>query len=149
MHLDGSRICRDLSSTNSQQINLSRCYREFVYGKNALMDRKAAEKLSANRNFLDGSRICRDKFQKASMDRRCDKNYREKKSKGLDRQLFVEIYRDAVELDQKAFQVEEKHRNECNQANYSTKDPNNTLSSQKHLSTRKCKEFMIQNTHAH
>ena len=32
-HLDGSRICRDLSSTNSRQINLLRCYRESVDSK--------------------------------------------------------------------------------------------------------------------
>ena len=42
-----------------------------------------------------------------------------------------------------------KHKNECNQASYSTKDPNNILSSQKHLLTQKCKAFMIQNTHTH
>ena len=31
--LDGSRICRDLSSTNSRQINLLRCHRESVDSK--------------------------------------------------------------------------------------------------------------------
>ena len=45
------------------------------------------------------------------------------------------------------FQREEKYRSECNQASYSNIDLNNILSSQKYLSTRKCKAFMIQNTH--
>ena len=35
------------------------------------------------------------------------------------------------------FQRREKHRHECNQTCYSTKDPNNILSSQKHPSTIK------------
>ena len=36
-----------------------------------------------------------------------------------------------------SFSRRENHRYECNQACYSNKDPNNILSSQKHLSTRK------------
>ena len=35
------------------------------------------------------------------------------------------------------FQKREKHKYECNQACYSTEDPNNILSSQKYLSTQK------------
>ena len=52
--------------------------------------------------------------------------------------------REVVELNKKnIFSKRGKtHRNECNQANYSTKDPNNMLSSQKHLSTQKCKAFI-------
>ena len=43
------------------------------------------------------------------------------------------------------------HRNECNQASYSTKDPSNMLSSQKHLSKKKknAKHSKIQNTHTY
>ena len=47
------------------------------------------------------------------------------------------------------FQRREKHRHECNQTCYSTKDPNNILSSQKHLSSRKMSSIQIQNTHTH
>ena len=41
-------------------------------------------------------------------------------------------------LSKTFFQREEKHKNECKQASYSIKDPNNILSSQKHLLTREC-----------
>ena len=47
------------------------------------------------------------------------------------------------------FQRREKHKHECNQTCYSTKDPNNILSSQKHLSSRKMSSIQIQNTHTH
>ena len=48
------------------------------------------------------------------------------------------ICREAVELDKINFSKRGKiHRDECNQASYSTKDPNNMLSFQKHLSTKK------------
>ena len=46
------------------------------------------------------------------------------------------------------FQRREKHRHECNQACYSTKDPTNMLGSQKHLSTRKFQVFRSK-THTH
>ena len=36
-----------------------------------------------------------------------------------------------------SFSIREKHKHECNQICNSTKDPNNILNSQKHLSTRK------------
>ena len=81
----------------------------------------------------------------SSMDQRCDKICQEKKSKGLDRQPLVEdLLRSCQVLEKAIYQ-----REECNQASYSIKDPNNMLSSQKHLLTKKCKAFMIQNTHTH
>ena len=43
-------------------------------------------------------------------------------------------YQDCLKI---VFQRREKHRYECNQACYSTKDPNNILGFQKHLLTRK------------
>ena len=52
-------------------MNLSRCYQGFVNGKDTLMDREAVENLS-RRN------------PETSMDRDCDKVYREKKKEGLD-----------------------------------------------------------------
>ena len=45
------------------------------------------------------------------------------------------------------FQRREKHKQECNQACYPTKDPNNIVISQNHLSTRKMTSIYIQNTH--
>ena len=71
------------------------------------MDQTAIEKLSARQNLSQWiknlSRSYRDNFQKASMDLKCIKICREKKSKGLDRLLVVEIYRDAIELDRNSF----------------------------------------------
>ena len=82
------------------------------------MDRESIEKLS--RQIPD-----------SSMDRRCDKIYREKKKEGLNR---CEV----IELDKKEFFKERKtQRDECKQASYSNIDPINMLSSQKHLSTKK------------
>ena len=79
--------------------------------------------------------------------RECDK----KKLKGLDRQLIYRklsrSYRDCLKI---VFQRRDKHRYECNQACYSTKDPNNILSSQKHLSTQKMLSIQIpKHTHTH
>ena len=42
---NASRWIEDLSSTNSQQINLSRCCRESVDGKSTSMDRTAIEQI--------------------------------------------------------------------------------------------------------
>ena len=43
MNLDGLRSCRELLSTNSRQIYLSRCYQASVKGKETLMDQTAIE----------------------------------------------------------------------------------------------------------
>ena len=79
--------------------------------------------------------------------RECDN----KKLKGLDRwpicQELSRSYRDCLKI---VFQRREEHRYECNQTCYSTNDPINIWSSQKHLLTKKkkkCKAFKIQNTH--
>ena len=44
-------------------------------------------------------------------------------------------------LEKQFFQRGEKHRHECNQICNSTKDPNNILTSKKHLSTKNDKHF--------
>ena len=91
-----------------------------------------------NRNFLDGSRICREAIETKSRKLRwiedALRSVEKKKSKGLDRLLFV---KKSLSLIKTVFQREEKHRDKCNQASYSTKYPNNILSFQKHLSKRK------------
>ena len=46
-------------------------------------------------------------------------------------------YREVLKLLKNSFSRREKHRYECNQACNSTKDLNNILTSQNHLSTRK------------
>ena len=69
--------------------DLSRYCRESVDGKTTSMDQTTIEQLSAKQNLSrcieNLSRSYRNKFQKASMDRNCDKICREKKSKGLNR----------------------------------------------------------------
>ena len=48
-----------------------------------------------------------------------------------------------------SFSRREKHRYECNQACYSTKDPNNILNTQNHLSTKKKCQAYRSKTHTH
>ena len=43
----------------------------------------------------------------------------------------------------------EKYKYECNQACFTTKDPNNILDSQNHLSTKNVKHIDPKHTHAH
>ena len=82
--------------------------------------------------------------------RRAIKNAIKKSSKGLIDSLAVERCPTAVEIALKQFLlIREKHRYECNQACYTTKDPNNILSSQNHLSTRKKNVKLIDPKHTH
>ena len=124
MHARGSRQIEKLSSRRQPQWIewLSSIYR-------------------ANRRFLDGSRICREAIE----------NTIKRRSKGLIDRLDIERYQEAVELEKNSFSKRGKtHRKECNQASYSTKDPNNLLSFQNHLSTRKNKAFRSKaHTHTH
>ena len=109
-----------------------------VHSKRVSMDREAIEHL------LSIQRVSRWIKQLSRSYQECDK----KKLKWLDRQpSYQEVsssYRDYLKT---VFQRREKHRHECNQTCYSTKDPNNILSSQNHLSTRKMSSIQIQNTH--
>ena len=66
MNLDGTRAIENLLSTNSQQINLSRCYQESIDS------------------------------QRTSMDRDCVKFCRERRTKYLDGLLAIESYQEAV-----------------------------------------------------
>ena len=54
----------------------------------------------------------------------------------IDSQLLRSVKK-LSSLTEIVFQRGERYRNECNQASYLTKDPNNILSSQNHLSTKK------------
>ena len=129
MNLDGTRAIENLLSTNSQQINLSRCYQESIDSQRTSMDRTANENLS---------RSYRDKFKKASMDRDCINFCRERRTKYLNGLLAIESYQEAVKMCKNNFsKKKKKHKNECSQVSYSTKDSNNILNFQNHLSTRK------------
>ena len=111
-----------------------------VHYKRGSMDREGIE------NLLGIQKLSRWIKQLLRSYRECDK----KKLKGLDRQPSCRevsnSYRDYLKT---IFQRREKHRHECNQACSITKDPNNILSSQNHLSTRKMSSTQIQNTHTH
>ena len=100
----------NLSSTNSQHMNLSRCCQETVDCKNALMDREAIENLSSKQKLSrwieNLSRSYRDKFQKVSMDRRCIKICREKEAQGS---RWIVICLEVVKLDKNRFFKEEKN----------------------------------------
>ena len=63
MHLDGSRAIENLLSTNSQQINLSRCIENLSMAKKPQWIKKLSRNYRTDRNFLDGSRICREAIE--------------------------------------------------------------------------------------
>ena len=118
--------CRAL---NFQQMELLRSYREVSTTKWPWWIEKLSRIYRAYRNFLDGSRSCWAAIETNSK-----------------KPWWIEITITAIEkgssrgcrdCSKTDFQRREKHRHECNQAYYLTKDPNNFLSSQNHLLTRK------------
>ena len=131
----------NLSSTNSRQINLSRCYREFVDIKIPRWIEQLSRIYRPNRNFLNGSRICRKAIETNSRKLRWIEDVLRSVKKRSPRVSIVSYLSRSVKkllsLIKTVFQRREKHINECNQASYSTKYSNNILSFQKHLSTRK------------
>ena len=110
-----------------------------VHNKRISMDWEAIENLSSIQ------KVSRWIKQLSRSNWECDK----KKLKRLDRypsyQKVSSSYRDCLKT---VFQRREKHRQECIQACYSIKNPNNILSSQNHLST-KILSTMISKTHTH
>ena len=120
--LGGERagFCRERTKKNEIRNRIGSIYRKCVS-----MDRESAKKLS--RQILN-----------SSMDRRCVKICREKEVQGsLWIALCRELLRSYRAWYKQVFQRGEKHTKECNKARYSTKDPNNILIFQKHLSTRR------------
>ena len=89
-----------------------------------------------SRNFPNQSTSCRDNY------RDCDK-----------KQLKISTDRPGAEevsrLLKISFSRREKHRYECNQVCNTTKDPNNILNFQNHLSTTIFKHMDPENTHTH
>ena len=141
MRLDGSRAIENLLITNSWQMNMSRCYRESVDGKIPRWIKKLSRIYWPDRNFLNGLRIYREDIETNSRKLWWIEDAIRSVEKSSPRVLIDGYLLRPVEkllsLIKSIFQRREKHINECNQASYSTKDPNNILSSQKHLSTRK------------
>ena len=118
------------------------------------MDRTAIEKLSADRNFLDGSRICREAIQTNSKKLRWIKDALRSIKKrspkvSIDNYLLRSVEKLSSLIETVFSKRGKTHRNECNQASYSTKDPNNMLSTQKHLSTRKKMQSIHDPKHTH
>ena len=147
------QVLRGVKNKNSTDITIKRCrelsrikmarrsYREVSTAKWLRWIEKLSSIYQAYRNFLDGSRICREAIKLDSQ-----------------KPWWIEITITAIEkgssrgcrdCSKTDFQRREKHRHECNQAYYLTKDPTNILSSQKHLSSRKMSSIKIQNTHTH
>ena len=106
---------KDLSSTNSQQMNLLRCCRESVDGKMPRWIELLSRIYQPNKNFLDGSIIYREAIETNSSKPRwiedALRSVRKKQSKGLDRWLSVEKLSSLIKT---VFQRREKHRHECN-----------------------------------
>ena len=108
----------------------------------------------ADRILLDGSRIYREAIETNSQKLRWIKIVLNSAlKKDLRSRQIAQLLRGIGKLSRSAktiFQKREKHINECNQACYSTKDPINILSSQKHLSIQKKKSQAFRSkTHTH
>ena len=92
------------------------------------------------RNFLDRSTRYRGADEIA---------IRKSLGSSTDNQLLKRCQGGVGPAFQNSFSRGEKHRHEYNQVCNSTNDPNNILSSQKHLSTKIFKSTWILKTHAH
>ena len=102
---------------------------------------------------LDGLRSYRESIEhieSSLMDQESDEKLSSLILKNLDRQpSYREASRSCRACLKTVFQRIEKHKHECNQTCYSTKNPTNILSCQKHISSRKMSSIQIQNTHTH
>ena len=139
-----------MSRIKNNKMELSRSYQEVSTAIWPRWIEQLSRIYRAYRNFLDGLRS-----RQAAIEPDSQKPWWikfaiiaiEKRSlRGLIDSLVVERCRDCSKT---IFQRREKHRHECNQTCYSTKDPNNILNSQNHISTRKMLSIEIQNTHTH
>ena len=125
------QISKGVENKNSTNIAIERCpqqksldgwrsYRAFIkHTKSSSMDQEAIETKSQKPWWIEIAIIATKK----------------RSLRGSIDSLAVERYQEAIEITKKQFFKEEKY--ECNQICYSTKDPNNILSSQNHLSIRK------------
>ena len=136
-------------------MNLSRCCRGSINSKSTSMNREAVENLSARKKVSRWIekllKSYRDKFQKVSMDRKCDKICREKKSKGLDRYLSVEICQEAVELDKNRFFKERKNTQKWMQSSklLNQRSKQHVKLSKTSLNMKNVKHLNPKHTHTH
>ena len=134
--------CRNVSSFKTRELTikeLSRICREVSTAKGARWIKKLSSIYQASRKFLDGS-----SSYWAAIENAIKRSWR-----GSIDNLAVERCLAAVKIAQKQFFKKRKHIYECNQACYSTKDPNSILSSQKHLSTRRKKKSQAHRSKTH
>jgi len=140
----------------------SRSCRAAIKQKPTLMDRESVKNLSARQKVSQWiEQLSRSYWEKLQITQWIEialtSVNKRRKRVSIDSNLS-RICREAIELDKnkKINKIKNKnnfskrkktHRNECNQANYSTKDPNNMLSFQKHLSTRKIAKHSWSKTH--
>ena len=120
-------------------LNRSRSCRAAIKQKPTSMDRIAIEHQSG-RHIVSWwienlSRSYQDKVQKARWIEITLTSIKPRRKRGS--MLSVERCPKAIQKLKNSFSRREKHKYECNQACYTTKDSNNILSSQNHLSTRK------------
>ena len=120
-------------------LNRSRSCRAAIKQKPTSMDRIAIEHQSG-RHIVSWwienlSRSYQDKVQKARWIEITLTSIKPRRKRGS--MLSVERCPKAIQKLKNSFSRREKHKYECNQACYATKDSNNILSSQNHLSTRK------------
>ena len=130
-----------MSRIKNSEKELSRSYWEVSIAMWSWWIEKLLSIYRAYRNFLDGSRSCREaikiKSQKLWWIEIAIIAIKKGSSRDSIDSLDVERYQNCFKI---VFQRREKHIYECNQACYSTNNPNNILNSQKHLSTKKEKE---------
>ena len=133
MKLDGSRAIEDLLSTNSRQTYMSRCYRELSKAKKLRWIKQLSSIYWADRKFLDGSRICIEAIETNSKKfwwiEIVLTSVEKGRSKVLIDSKLLRVVEKLLRCAKTVFQRREKHKNECNQACYSTKDPVNIISS--------------------
>ena len=109
---------KDLSSTNSRQMNPSRCCRESVDGKMPRWIELLSRIYRPNKNFLNGLRIYPEAIETNSRKLQWIENairFVKKSSPrvSIDRNLSRAIEK-LSSLIKSVFQRGEKHRNECN-----------------------------------
>ena len=95
-------------------MNLSRCCQGSVDGKSASMGREAVKNLStrqkASRWIEKLSRSYRDKFQKARWIKIAIRSVETRRRKAPIEENLSRIYQEAIELEEKKFFKEEKHK---------------------------------------
>ena len=98
-------------------MNLSRCCRESVDGKNTSMDREAIKKSIGQQKvawwIAEAVEHLSRRNLETLMDWDCDKISQDKKKEGLDRRKsdnLSRIYREIVELEENEFFKEDKHK---------------------------------------